>query len=93
MSRLRGLKDLVIDVVNKGATSVEEIHKSIAKLPFSALEKFEPMEASAKSAGKLQDQTIGAIYDVIRKVNNEVDKIASEILDKAEGVVEEKENY
>ena len=93
MSRLRGLKDLVRDVVNKGATSVEEIHKTIAAMPFSALEKFGPMEESAKSAKALQDRTIGAVYDIIRKVNDEVDKIATEILDKTEDIKDDKENY
>jgi len=39
LTRLEALKDLVQSAIDQGATSVEQIHKTIADLPFSVLEK------------------------------------------------------
>ena len=94
MGRLMKLKDLVQDMVNKGATSVQEIHKSIADMPFDALEKFEPIEHRTKKIRKFHDNTVGGVYDIIRQVNREVGKLAKELIDKVESVKDDEgENY
>jgi len=79
-SDIMQLADAVEDAVDNGANSVEEIHKAIADLPLHMLERFESIRGAAKDARKVQDQSIGAIYDVIRKVNHEVNKLATEFL-------------
>jgi hypothetical protein len=71
------------DAVDKGATTVEEVHKSIADLPLTILEENELLRSSAKEAKRLQDHTLGAIYDVIREVNEEVGTYASGLLAEA----------
>jgi hypothetical protein len=76
----RRLVDLVQREVDDGATSVEEIHKAIANLPLDILDRLDIFEETAKGARKVQDATIGAMYDVIRRVNEEVGKLAKEIL-------------
>lgn len=72
---LRWLADLVHREIEAGATSVEEIHKAIACMPLDVFEK------TAKDARKIRETSIGAVYDLIRKVNDEVAKLAKEMLD------------
>lgn len=79
-SRLETLKDLVHDVVEAGADSVESIHKAIADLPLEVLEKRGLLGEPGKESRKAVDQTIGTVFDAIRKVNDEVTLLASEIL-------------
>ncbi len=74
------LVDLVQREVDDGASSVEEIHKAIANLPLEILDRLDIFEDASKGARKVQEASIGAMYDVIRKVNDEVGKFAREIL-------------
>jgi hypothetical protein len=84
MGNLRKLKDIVQEFVDKGATSVEEVHKSIAKLPLEVLESIEGIEEPAKGIKEIQQKTIGSVYDIIRQVNSKVAEIAEEIISKVE---------
>lgn len=79
-SRLETLKDLVHDIVESGADSVEAINKAIADLPLEVLEKRGLLNEPGKNPRKAVDSTIGSVYDAIRKVNDEVTVLASEIL-------------
>ena len=74
------LADLVRERVDEGATTVEEIHKAIADLPLDVLERLDVFKEAAKDVRKVQDTSIGAIYDVIRKVNQRVAELAADIL-------------
>jgi hypothetical protein len=77
------LAKLIQDSIDKGATTVEEIHKSIADLPLKIFEQSELLKGPAKEVRHVQDHTIGAIYDLIRKINEEVGALASELLTEA----------
>ncbi len=83
MSDRKTLTKLIQDSIDKGATTVEEIHKSIAELPLRVLERRERLRGPAKEVRHVQDHTIGAIYDLIRKVNEEIGTLASELLAEA----------
>jgi hypothetical protein len=74
------LASFIQDAIDKGATTVEEIHKSIADLPLKMLEESELLRGPAKEVRRVQDHTIGAIYDVIRGINERVGTLASELL-------------
>ena len=78
---LRKLADVVKREVDAGANTVEEIHLSIARMPLEVLAKLDIFEQATKEVRKLQDTSIGAIYDLIRKVNHEVAGLAKELLD------------
>ncbi|MGK5093893.1 hypothetical protein WDW89_18005 [Deltaproteobacteria bacterium TL4] len=84
MANLKSLKDLVQNAIDKGATTVEEVHKQIANMPLDTLEKISGFEAKAKSIKKVQDSSIGSVYDTIRSVNQKVGELASKLLDKVE---------
>jgi hypothetical protein len=79
----KALAKLVQDAIDKGATTVEEIHKSIADLPLKILGESELLRGSAKEAKRVQDHTIGAIYDLIRDINERVGTLASDLLNQA----------
>src|SRR4029450_1517929 len=76
----RRIAPLVERAVDDGAESVEEIHRSIASMPLDVLERLDLFKETVKDVRKVQDSSIGAIYDLIHKVNREVGKIAVEML-------------
>jgi len=78
---LRRLTDVVRREIEAGASSVEEIHKSIARMPLDVLAKLDVFEKTVKDVRKIQEASIGAIYDLIRKVNDEAARLAKEMLD------------
>ncbi len=82
MKRLRRLKDLVQDAIDNGATTVEQIHKSIASKPFELLEKINLGGAAVEKLEDFQDQTIGNVYEFIRTVNQKAGEIAGDLLGK-----------
>jgi hypothetical protein len=83
MRKDKTLVRLIQDSIDKGATTVEEIHKSIADLPLKMLQDSDLLRRPAKEVKRVQDHTIGAIYDVIRSINEQVGTFASELLAKA----------
>jgi hypothetical protein len=74
------LPDLVRDAVDSTASSAEEIHKSIASYPLDVLDRLEILETAVREVRRVQDQSIGAVYDLVRGVNREVTQLANEIL-------------
>jgi len=72
---------LVQDAIDKGVTTVEDLHKSLADLPFKVREESELLRGPAKEVRHLQDQTIKAVYGLIRRVNQQVGSLASELLE------------
>jgi alpha-D-ribose 1-methylphosphonate 5-triphosphate synthase subunit PhnL len=82
-SNRQTLVKLIQDSIDKGATTVEEIHKSIGDLPLKILEGSKLLKGPAKEVRQVRDHTIGAMYDLIRKINEEVGTLASERLAEA----------
>lgn len=80
--RRQSLTELVEETVDKSATAIEEIHKSFADLPLKLLEESELLREPAREVRRLQDRTIGAIYDVVRKTNRRVAKLVSSVIDR-----------
>jgi hypothetical protein len=81
MTRKRqSLTDVIEEAVDKGATTVEQIHKSIADLPLKLLEESERLGKPAKEVRRLQDRAIGALYDLVRDINRRVARLLSDLL-------------
>ena len=80
MENMSDIKDFVQNAIDKGATSVEEVHKRIAAMPFDLLAKISPLKESVEQMKAMQDNTIGAIYDAIRLVNSKAGEYAEAIL-------------
>ena len=82
LNRIKNLQELVQDAIDKGATTVEEVHRSIAGLPFDQLQKISFLETQSQKARELTEQSIGAVYDSIRTLNQRAGQIARELLAK-----------
>lgn len=82
MKKLKSLQELVQESIDKGATSVEEVHRAIAAMPFEQLGKIAFLESHTQKAREITDQSIGAVYDSIRTVNERAGRIARELLTK-----------
>ena len=79
----KALARFIRDAIDKGATTVEDIHKAIADLPLRILEESDFLREPAKEVRRLQDHTIGAVYDMIRSINEQVGALASDLLAEA----------
>lgn len=78
LQRLELLKDVIQEAVDRGATSVEQIHQTIADLPFEALERMGVLDADEGELRAAKTRTIGLVYDAIRRVNQEVGQLLSD---------------
>jgi hypothetical protein len=79
---LQRIQALVEEAIDEGATSVEEIHRKIAAAPLAALKEVEGLGGMADTAEDLSSRSIGAVYDTIRKVNEQVGVMAERLLAK-----------
>jgi hypothetical protein len=78
---VKELTELIEEAVDKGATTVEQIHREIADLPLEVLGRVGLFERTTEDVRSVQDASIGAVYDLIRDVNHQVTKLAAELLD------------
>lgn len=78
LQRLELLKDFIQEAVERGATSVEQIHQAIADLPFEALERLGLFEPDGVPLRETKTRTIGLVYDAIRRINREVGELLSD---------------
>lgn len=78
LQRLELLKDFVQEAVDRGATSVQAVHQYIADLPFEALEQTGLISEEKAGLRQKQQQTIGVVYDAIRRINREIGQLISD---------------
>lgn len=74
------LPELVREAIDKGAKSAEDVHKAILHAPFDALAEVECLKTPMQEIKRVEDVSIGAIYDLVRKINHEVTKLADDML-------------
>jgi len=67
--RLRGLKRLLHDGVERGADFVEKHHRHAAAKPFAVLEAIEPIAAPTKAVRRVHDGVLSLTYGAIRTIN------------------------
>ena len=89
LTRVEAIKDLIQEAVDKGATSVEQ---AIASMPLDALAKRGLLEDDAAAAKKTHAETIGTVYDAIRRVNREVGDLASGLIETVEDQIAAQKN-
>ncbi len=76
------LQKTVQEAIDRGARSVEQVHKQIANLPLEYLARIEPLAGPANQAKDFQTKTIGSIYDAIANINVKAGEIARDLLAK-----------
>ena len=81
MSDEKELTRLIEEAVDQGAKTVEEIHRAIAEMPLGVLERLGVLESATREVRRIQDVSLGAVYDLIRDVNHKVAGLAGELLE------------
>ncbi|MBV1921746.1 MAG: hypothetical protein KUG73_13795 [Pseudomonadales bacterium] len=85
LNKLELLKDMVQEAIDKGATTVEDVHRTIAEVPIEQLERTGLLDADeAQEKKELHHRTVGTIYDAIRRINSQVGEMASELFEAVE---------
>lgn len=84
LQRVELIKDMVQQAIDRGATSVEQIHQYVADLPFEALERTGLLEDDRLGLRQKQQRTIGMVYEAIRRINDEVGRFVSDQIENLE---------
>jgi len=74
------LSEWIQQTVDRTATSIEEIHKSIASIPLDVMRSSGFFEQTADDVSDLQDRSLSAVYDTVRDVNRRIGGLASDLL-------------
>jgi hypothetical protein len=77
--RGKGLAEAIESAIDRGTARVENIHKSIADLPFKMLEERELLRAPAREVRRVQNRAIKAVYDLVRTINHQASALASDL--------------
>ena len=80
MAKNNELTAAVTEAVARTADAAERIHNSVARLPLDVLRRAELVGKAADDLQKLQDHSIGAVYDLVRGINSEVGRLAEQLL-------------
>lgn len=73
------LIDVVRDAIARGASTVEEVVKSVSDMPLKKLGKLDP----TKRLRKVQNESIGTVGEAIRDINEQVRAFAADRLAQA----------
>lgn len=84
LKRLELLKDIVQQAIERGATSVQQIHEYIGDLPFEALDRAGLLDSRARKLQHRHHRTVGMVYDAIRRINREVGQLISDQIENLE---------
>ena len=89
MGKLVGIVDFIQNTVEKGASAVEGVHRSLAAKPFEVVRMVKPLDEMVGSVQKVQDQCIGGFYDLARALTHSVGETAKVIATRIEGGAEQ----
>jgi hypothetical protein len=84
IKRWKGLKALVQDAVENGASAIERVHLETAKRPFAALKMVPPIEKPVEGIQTLHDTIVSGVYGTVRVVTRAVGKGLDAALDALE---------
>lgn len=87
LNKLRGLKNLVRDAVENGATAIEQVHLATARRPFAVLEQIPGIAEPARGVQQIHDAVVATSYGAVRAVTRAVSQAADLALD----VIEQKQ--
>ncbi|MFT5585370.1 MAG: triacylglycerol lipase [Cognaticolwellia sp.] len=79
--RVRGIKKLIHDSVDRTATFVERHHRQAAEKPFRILEQVDGVAAPAKLVEQIYFGVVGASYEGVRVVNKIVEGVDDWVVD------------
>jgi hypothetical protein len=77
---IKQVQNVVKSAIEQSSKSIEEVHLTIARLPFKYLGKIKKIKEEAKDANKIQEKAIGHIYDLVRSVNTKVYDVSKDVV-------------
>ena len=89
MKRWRGLRALVSDAIEHGASAVERVHLQTASRPFVVLEHIPVLGGPARTLHEAHDAAVSGVYAAIRITNRGV----GEALDAALAAADTKDEH
>ena len=69
MKSWRGLKTLLVDAVEHGASAVERVHMQTARRPFEILKNVPTLEEPVEGIQGIHDAIVTGVYGSVRLVN------------------------
>ena len=91
LQRIELLKDFVQEAVDRGATSVEQVHQFIGALPFEALEKAGLLKEDHLQLRDKQRRAVGLVYEAIRNINRQIGELISDQIENLENAQQVRE--
>ena len=67
--RIKGLRRLIHDGVERGADFIEKHHRHVAKKPFQVLESITPIAAPTRVVRSVHDGVLSLTYGSIHAIN------------------------
>lgn len=77
MSATRDFATTIHDVIDELATTIEDIHKSVADFPLEVLGGVTSLDDTLDDVRSAQARYIGAVYQLIRRVNGQARTLTS----------------
>jgi hypothetical protein len=77
---IKEVQKVVKSTIDQGSKSMEQVHKTISKLPLKYLGKIKRIKDQTKIVGAIQKKAIGYFYDMVRTVNNNMFDVSKDIL-------------
>jgi hypothetical protein len=84
LQRVELITDTIEQAIDRGATSVEQVHRYVADLPFEALARAGILDDEPLQLRQRQQHTIGIVYEAIRRVTHEVSRFVSDQIENLE---------
>ncbi|TFH23574.1 MAG: hypothetical protein E4H03_05830 [Myxococcales bacterium] len=76
----RTIATAIHDTIADGATTIEEIHRSIADLSLELLGTFRPLGQPIEELHDLQSRAITSAYGLFRRANDRVEEVVTDVL-------------
>lgn len=84
LERMELITTTVQQAIERGATSVEQIHAYVADLPYEALARAGILDEAPLQLRERQRRAIGVVYDAIRQVTRAVGTLVGEQIENLE---------
>ncbi len=84
LHRLRGLRALVGDMVEHGSRAIEKVHLETADRTFTVLQWIPPISAPVHVIHAVYDESVSAVYTLVRLGNQAVGLALDTVMDVAE---------
>jgi hypothetical protein len=84
IGKWRGLRALIGDAVEQGASAIERVHMATAARPFTILEQIPGIAEPTKGIHAIHDAVVSGTYAAVRLAN----QVAGQAIDRALDVVE-----